>query len=191
MFGAGGVGLSAIQALRIKAGVRIIAIDANPGEGELALQLGATDFIDAREVDDVSAARARAAAAHRGDAARPVRRRRRRLVVRVRRPPRGARDRDRHPRLGRHVRVGRRARPRGVAYRRADHAPHAGRPRASSASRAGAVRAQHDIPMIVDLYKQGQFDLDSMVSQTYPMDDFFTVVHDMHEGKLARGVLVF
>jgi S-(hydroxymethyl)glutathione dehydrogenase/alcohol dehydrogenase len=45
--------------------------------------------------------------------------------------------------------------------------------------------------MIVDLYKRGQFDLDAMVSQTYPMDDFFTVVHDMHEGKLARGVLVF
>ncbi len=31
--------------------------------------------------------------------------------------------------------------------------------------------------MIVDLYKRGQFDLDSMVSQTYAMDDFFTVVH--------------
>ena len=45
--------------------------------------------------------------------------------------------------------------------------------------------------MIVDLYKRGQFDLDAIVSQTYPMDDFFTVVHDMHEGKLARGVLVF
>ena len=58
-------------------------------------------------------------------------------------------------------------------------------------SRAGGVRAQHDIPMIVDLYQRGQFDLDSMVSQTYPMADFFDVVHDMHEGKLARGVLVF
>jgi hypothetical protein len=30
-----------------------------------------------------------------------------------------------------------------------------------------------------------------MVSQTYAMDDFFTVVDDMHHGKLARGVLVF
>ncbi|HEX7096321.1 MAG TPA: zinc-binding dehydrogenase, partial [Acidimicrobiales bacterium] len=58
-------------------------------------------------------------------------------------------------------------------------------------SRAGGVRAQHDIPMIVELYKQGLFDLDSMVSKTYPMEKFFDVVHDMHEGKLARGVLTF
>ena len=45
--------------------------------------------------------------------------------------------------------------------------------------------------MIVDLYKRGLFDLDSMVSKTYPMENFFDVVHDMHEGKLARGVLTF
>ena len=38
---------------------------------------------------------------------------------------------------------------------------------------------------------RGQFDLDSMVSKTYPMESFFDVVHDMHEGKLARGVLTF
>jgi len=31
-------------------------------------------------------------------------------------------------------------------------------------SRAGGVRPQYDIPMIVDLYKRGLFDLDSMVS---------------------------
>jgi S-(hydroxymethyl)glutathione dehydrogenase/alcohol dehydrogenase len=58
-------------------------------------------------------------------------------------------------------------------------------------SRAGGVRAQYDIPMIVDLYKRGLFDLDSMVSKTYPMESFHDVVHDMHDGKLARGVLTF
>ena len=34
-------------------------------------------------------------------------------------------------------------------------------------------------------------DLDSMVSKTYPMEDFHTVVEDMHHGTLARGVLTF
>ena len=58
-------------------------------------------------------------------------------------------------------------------------------------SRAGAVRPQYDIPMIVGLYKKGLLDLDSMVSRTYPMEEFHTVVHDMHEGTLARGVLTF
>ncbi len=58
-------------------------------------------------------------------------------------------------------------------------------------SRAGGVRAQRDIPVIVDLYKKGLLDLDSMVSKTYPMEDFHTVVEDMHGGTLARGVLTF
>jgi Zn-dependent alcohol dehydrogenase len=58
-------------------------------------------------------------------------------------------------------------------------------------SRAGGTRPQYDIPMIVSLYKSGAFDLDSMVSKTYPMERFFDVVADMHEGKLARGVLTF
>ena len=58
-------------------------------------------------------------------------------------------------------------------------------------SRAGGVRPQYDIPMIVDLYKRGEFDLDSMVTKTYPMEDFFAVVEDMHHGRLARGVLIF
>ena len=47
------------------------------------------------------------------------------------------------------------------------------------------------IPVIVDLYKKGLLDLDAMVSKTYPMEDFHTVVEDMHGGTLARGVLTF
>ena len=58
-------------------------------------------------------------------------------------------------------------------------------------SRAGGVRAQKDIPVIVEMYKKGLLDLDSMVSKVYPMENFFDVVHDMHEGKLARGVITF
>ena len=58
-------------------------------------------------------------------------------------------------------------------------------------SRAGGVRAQKDIPVIVDMYKKGLLDLDRMVSKVYPMENFFDVVEDMHEGKLARGVITF
>ena len=31
----------------------------------------------------------------------------------------------------------------------------------------------------------------ALVSKVYPMENFFDVVHDMHEGKLARGVITF
>ena len=57
VFGAGGVGLSTIQALRIKAANHIIAVDTVASKGELALELGATHFINAAEVDAVKAIR--------------------------------------------------------------------------------------------------------------------------------------
>jgi Zn-dependent alcohol dehydrogenase len=57
--------------------------------------------------------------------------------------------------------------------------------------RYGSVRPHHDIPMIIDLYRSGQFLLDELVSATYPLEQFETVLHDLHEGRLARGVLTF
>jgi Zn-dependent alcohol dehydrogenase len=33
--------------------------------------------------------------------------------------------------------------------------------------------------------------LDELVSATYPLERFDTVVADLHDGKLARGVLQF
>ena len=55
--------------------------------------------------------------------------------------------------------------------------------------RYGSIRPHHDIPMLVDLYRSGDLMLDELVSETYPLEEFETVVEDMHEGRLARGVL--
>jgi S-(hydroxymethyl)glutathione dehydrogenase/alcohol dehydrogenase len=57
--------------------------------------------------------------------------------------------------------------------------------------RYGSIRPHHDIPVLVDLYRSGQLMLDELVSETYPLEEFNTVVEDMHEGRLARGVLTF
>ena len=56
-------------------------------------------------------------------------------------------------------------------------------------SRAGSHRPHWDIPLIVDAYRRGQIKLDELVSARYPMEDWETAVHDLHDGKLARGVL--
>lgn len=189
VFGAGGVGLSAIQALRIKQASRIIVIDANPLKKDIALALGGTDFIDVTKVDDVSEA-VRSLLPHSAE---------------MPRGPFGAGGVDwsfecvGHPKVfataiditdwgGSTVLVGQAAPDTQVTFPMA-HLTQVDR--RILGSRAGSVRAQHDIPMIVDLYRRGQFDLDSMVSQVYPMERFFDVVHDMHEGKLARGVLTY
>jgi Zn-dependent alcohol dehydrogenase len=57
--------------------------------------------------------------------------------------------------------------------------------------RYGEARPRRDIPLIVELYRQGRFKLDEMVTRTYPLDEWEQAMHDMHNGDLARGVLLF
>ena len=61
--------------------------------------------------------------------------------------------------------------------------------RTLTGSRAGSHRPHWDIPLIVQAYKQGLIKLDELVSAKYPLDDWEHATHDLHEGKLARGVL--
>ena len=57
--------------------------------------------------------------------------------------------------------------------------------------RYGESRPRHDIPLIVGLYQQHRFKLDEMVTRTYPLEEWEQAMHDMHAGELARGVLLF
>lgn len=56
--------------------------------------------------------------------------------------------------------------------------------------RYGSARPQYDVPLIVDLYRAGRLKLDELVSATYPLEGFQTALDELHQGKLARGVLV-
>ncbi len=56
--------------------------------------------------------------------------------------------------------------------------------------RYGSARPAYDIPLMVDLYKAGRLKLDELVSATYPIEGFETALSELHEGRLARGVLV-
>jgi len=56
VIGAGGIGLSAIQAARIAGAGQVIVVDVSPSKLETARQLGGTDLVNASEVDDVVAA---------------------------------------------------------------------------------------------------------------------------------------
>jgi len=53
----------------------------------------------------------------------------------------------------------------------------------------GERRRRRYITLVIDHYEKGKFKLDEMVTQTYALDEFHTAMHDMHEGKLARGVV--
>jgi Zn-dependent alcohol dehydrogenase len=55
--------------------------------------------------------------------------------------------------------------------------------------RYGSARPQYDIPLMVRLYRAGRLKLDELVSATYPLEEFDKALEELHEGKLARGVL--
>jgi S-(hydroxymethyl)glutathione dehydrogenase/alcohol dehydrogenase len=55
--------------------------------------------------------------------------------------------------------------------------------------RYGSARPQYDVRLMVELYQAGRLKLDELVSQTYPLESFQSALDELHDGKLARGVL--
>ena len=55
----------------------------------------------------------------------------------------------------------------------------------------GSANPRKDIPMLMELYTQGQLDLDGLVTRTYPLEGINDGYADMNAGKNIRGVLVY
>jgi S-(hydroxymethyl)glutathione dehydrogenase/alcohol dehydrogenase len=55
----------------------------------------------------------------------------------------------------------------------------------------GSANPRYDIPRLLGLYRQGQLDLDGLVTKTYPLDAVNDGYEDMRAGKNIRGVLVY
>jgi S-(hydroxymethyl)glutathione dehydrogenase/alcohol dehydrogenase len=55
----------------------------------------------------------------------------------------------------------------------------------------GASNPTYDIPKMLRLYQEGQFDLDSMVTTTYSLDQVAQGYRDLHAGTNIRGVVIF
>lgn len=55
----------------------------------------------------------------------------------------------------------------------------------------GSANIHSDIPKLLKLYRDGQLDLDSMITNTYKLGDINQGYQDMRDGKNIRGVLVY
>ena len=55
----------------------------------------------------------------------------------------------------------------------------------------GSANPRKDIPKLLELYTQGQLDLDGLVTRTYTLDGINDGYADMNAGKNIRGVLVY
>jgi Zn-dependent alcohol dehydrogenase len=188
VFGVGGVGLNVIQGLRLSNASRIVAVDTVAAKESLAREFGATDFVNAAETDASEAIRALLP-----------------FSANAATGPMKAGGVDwsfecvGHPAVlhtaidvldwgGTCVAVGVPA-PGVEVNVPITHLVHVDR--GLIGCRYGSARPHYDIPLLVGLYLDGKLKLDELVSQTYPLDQFEAVTQDMHDGKLARGVLVF
>lgn len=55
----------------------------------------------------------------------------------------------------------------------------------------GSANPRADIPKLLELYRQGQLDLDGLVTKTYKLEDVNQGYADMRDGKNIRGVLIY
>jgi Zn-dependent alcohol dehydrogenase len=174
VFGVGGIGLNVIQGLRLADALPIIAVDTNPKKEALALEFGATHFVDASAVDTATTIR---------------------QIL-----PGGvdvAFECIGNPKVtrtaidlldwgGTCVILGvpgftEEASFNVLSMLYVD--------RTIMGCRYGSARPQHDFPMLADLYLAGRLKLDELITRTYPLADVQQALDDMHAGDVARGVL--
>ena len=176
VYGCGGVGLSIVQGAKIGGARRIIAIDMFERKREMALRLGATDFVNSAEEDPVKAVR--------------------RLT--------GGTGVDHAFEAVGNATLCRQAIEslaiRGTATIVGVLPPDATiefpwmaiRPECKvQTSRMGSNRFRTDIPLYLDFYRQGRLDLDAMVTKKGRLSDINEAFRAMKAGEVARTVLTF
>jgi S-(hydroxymethyl)glutathione dehydrogenase/alcohol dehydrogenase len=173
--GVGGIGLNAIQALRLVGADPIVAVDANPDKEALARRFGATHFVDAREGNVAEAV----ADLTRGGADWVFECVGHKKVIE---DALGYLDW-----AGSLVILG--VTPFGTGIEFLPERLFLDR--SILGCRYGSSRPQRDIPRYAELYLSGKFLLDELVTKVYPMDAIDEVFEDMEAGRLARGVLQF
>lgn len=176
VFGLGGIGLSVIQGAKIAGAGRIIAIDINDGKKEIAMKLGATDFVNPKNFDkpiqqviidmtewgvdysfecvgNTNLMRAALECAHRG--------------------------------WGESIVIGVAGAGQEISTRPFQLVTG----RVWKGSAFGGVRGRTELPGYVDQYMSGAINIDDMVTFELPLEDINKAFDYMHEGKSIRSVI--
>jgi NDMA-dependent alcohol dehydrogenase len=175
VFGAGGVGLSAVLGARLAGAARIVAVDRAESKRAVALACGATDFLLAGEdvVDAIRALTEGRGADYTVEAvglpavqetclaaARPGG-----TIILAGLAPMGSSTNL----------------PGAIITRQE---------KTVKGSYYGSASPARDFPFFAGLYLQGRLDLDQLVSRTYPLEQVNSAYADMLSGSVARGVIV-
>jgi S-(hydroxymethyl)glutathione dehydrogenase / alcohol dehydrogenase len=175
VIGCGGVGLATINAAKIAGAGRIIAADPIPEKRALAMKLGATDVVDAMAEDAAKQIQelTKGGVDH--------------AIEAVGRPASGELAVKSLKRGGTATILGMMPLQHSVGLSAMDLL--------SGKKLQGAImggnRFPVDIPRLVDFYMRGLLDLDSIISETIPLERINEGFDQMKRGDAARSVIVF
>jgi S-(hydroxymethyl)glutathione dehydrogenase / alcohol dehydrogenase len=176
VFGLGGIGLSVIQGAKMAGAKRIIGIDINDGKKEMAMKMGATDFINPKNhskpiqqvvvemtewgvdysfecVGNVQLMRAALECAHRG--------------------------------WGQSIVIGVAGSGQEISTRPFQLVTG----RVWKGSAFGGVKGRTELPGYVEQYMSGEINIDDMVTFELPLTEINKAFDLMHEGKSIRSVI--
>lgn len=176
VIGCGGVGDAAIAGAKVAGATTIIAVDMDPRKLEIAKGFGATHTVDASTEDTVERVRQLT-----GGFGADV------VVDAVGLPQTYEQAFYARDLAGRVVLVGVPAPDKQVTLPMIEIF---GRGGALKSSWYGDCLPSRDFPMLVDLYRQGRFDLDAFVTERIGLGDIESAFDKMHSGDVLRSVVV-
>ena len=176
VIGCGGVGCAAIAGARLAGATTVVAVDVDDRKLERARALGATHAVNAKVMDPVEAVRQLT-----GGFGVDV------VVEAVGRPDTYRQAFDMRDLAGTVVLVGV---PTPDMTLELPLLEVFGRGGALKSSWYGDCLPERDFPMLVDLYRQGRFDLDAFVSERIGIQDVEAAFAKMHGGDVLRSVVV-
>ena len=175
VFGAGGIGLAAIQGARIAGARRIIAVDVFENKLAMAKRLGATDTVDASSTDPVAAIKELTGGGvdYSFEAIGLKKAAEQAFYCLI---PGGTAT------VIGMIPVGQKVEIEGRYFLTE---------RKLQGCNMGSNRFRIDMPRYIDFYMQGRLNLDDMVSRKARLDDVNEAFRAMKAGEVARTVLMF
>lgn len=177
VFGLGGIGLNVIQGARMVGADRIIGIDINPTKAELGKAFGMTDFINPKEVDDVTEAvidLTGGGVDYSFECIGNVTTMRQALECC-------------HKGWGESFIIGVAGAGQEISTRPFQLVTG----RSWKGTAFGGARGRTDVPRIVEWYMDGKIEIDPLITHTMPLEEINSAFDLMHEGESIRSVVIY
>jgi S-(hydroxymethyl)glutathione dehydrogenase/alcohol dehydrogenase len=177
VFGLGGIGLNVIQGAKMVGATRIIGVDINPDREALGREFGMTDFVNPKEVDNVTESvvdMTGGGVDYSFECIGNVSTMRQALECS-------------HKGWGESFIIGVAGAGQEISTRPFQLVTG----RSWKGSAFGGARGRTDVPKIVDWYMDGKIKIDPLITHTMPLGDINKAFDLMHAGKSIRSVVLY